>query len=180
MKKNTDRLKFQMTEADELLEVIDAAKNTLMIMPRLQVLEQGLAHKIVLILLRNRENKIYIHKRAQGKKFAGLWSVSTAGHVLAGESFEDAALRELDEELGISNANLTAVADAGPNPANGNTWVRLFISARGQFLINPDPREIDYGMFVDQEELEALLTNMSELVGPSLQWAYSAYNPFNK
>ena len=70
MKKNTDRLKTKMSEPDEMLEVIDAYKNTLMIMPRRQVLEQGLAHKIVLIILRNRENKIYIHKRAQGKIFA--------------------------------------------------------------------------------------------------------------
>jgi isopentenyl-diphosphate delta-isomerase len=180
MKKNADKIKFQMTEADELLEVIDEAKNTLMIMPRAQVQEQRLAHKVVLVALKNRENKIYIHKRAQGKIFSGLWSISASGHVLAGESFEDAAMRELAEELGIKKVKLTAIADTGPNPDTADAWIRLFLSKPASFMVNPDPREIDCGMFVDQEELEALLTNMPELAGPGLRWAYASCNLFRE
>ena len=35
------------------------------------------------------------------KVFPGLWDISVAGHIAAGESILDAALREVHEELGL-------------------------------------------------------------------------------
>ena len=49
-------------------------------------------------------NKILIQKRANGRL-----DHSAAGHVDPGETYEEAAKRELEEELGITNTPLTFV-----------------------------------------------------------------------
>lgn len=64
---------------------------------------QGLFHKAVHIWIINSSNEILIQKRNINKKiFPGLWDISVAGHVTAGESSLDTAIREIKEELGIS------------------------------------------------------------------------------
>ena len=46
-----------------------------------------------------------LQKRSDNKDcYPGYYDISSAGHVLAGESFMDCALRELGEELGVKAA----------------------------------------------------------------------------
>lgn len=60
------------------------------------------AHRIVHILIFNKEGKMALQLRSQTKSFCpGHWSTSVGGHVQAGESYEQAALREMREEIGI-------------------------------------------------------------------------------
>ena len=47
------------------------------------------------------EGKLWIQTRAKGKIAEGLLDYSASGHVGIGESYEDAAYKELKEELGI-------------------------------------------------------------------------------
>lgn len=46
------------------------------------------------------DNRVLLSKRPEGKQLAGLWEFP-GGKVDAGETPEDALIRELDEELGI-------------------------------------------------------------------------------
>ena len=58
----------------------------------------------------NSKGNIILQKIALTKKNdAGKWSYSAAGHVDAGETYEQAALRELKEEMGIQVNDLTFV-----------------------------------------------------------------------
>ncbi|MBO5997845.1 MAG: NUDIX domain-containing protein [Alphaproteobacteria bacterium] len=62
------------------------------------------------VFLFNSKGNIILQKIALTKKTdAGKWSYSAAGHVDAGESYETAALRELNEEMGICTSKLTFV-----------------------------------------------------------------------
>lgn len=62
----------------------------------------GFYHKPVWIWIINDENKILVQKRAECKKTdPNLWDMPVAGHVLAGETIIDGAIRETFEELGI-------------------------------------------------------------------------------
>lgn len=64
--------------------------------------KNGWFHATVHIWLYTKEDKILLQKRAMTKKvFPGLWDISVAGHIAAGESILDAALREVHEELGL-------------------------------------------------------------------------------
>ena len=74
--------------------------------------KNGWFHATVHIWIYTKENKILLQKRAMTKKvFPGLWDISVAGHIGAGESILDGAQREVNEELGIdiSKADLTKI-----------------------------------------------------------------------
>ena len=62
----------------------------------------GLWHPTVHIWCFTASGKILLQKRANDKEtFPGLWDVSIAGHIEAGEAPLTAALREMEEELGL-------------------------------------------------------------------------------
>ena len=62
----------------------------------------GFYHKPVWIWIINSKNEILVQKRSSTKKaFPNLWDMPSAGHVDAGESSIQGAVRETEEELGI-------------------------------------------------------------------------------
>jgi isopentenyldiphosphate isomerase len=65
--------------------------------------KKGLYHASVHIWIINENNQILIQKRAADKDtFPNLWDISVAGHISAGELPINAAIREVEEEVGIS------------------------------------------------------------------------------
>lgn len=69
---------------------------------RTNVHKLGLHHAAVCILVINESNQILLQKRSSNKDSnPDKWDISCAGHVDLEETFEDAAIRELNEELGI-------------------------------------------------------------------------------
>jgi len=61
-----------------------------------------LNHRIVHVLIFNDKGEIFLQQRSGQKKFCpGHWVTSAGGHVQKGESYMQAAERELEEELGI-------------------------------------------------------------------------------
>ncbi len=64
---------------------------------------KGLWHRSVHVWIRNSKGELLLQKRSANKQtFPGLWDISAAGHVSAGDSSRNAAIREVSEELGIS------------------------------------------------------------------------------
>lgn len=61
-----------------------------------------LIHREVGVIIFDLDNKILLQKRSPKKSTnPGRWTVSSAGHVTSGETYEEAAYRELLEELGF-------------------------------------------------------------------------------
>ncbi|MFH0952157.1 MAG: NUDIX domain-containing protein [Patescibacteria group bacterium] len=59
-------------------------------------------HRIVHILMFNSQNKMTLHLRAAKLAFCpNCWTTPVGGYVQAGETYEQAALREYQEELGV-------------------------------------------------------------------------------
>lgn len=56
---------------------------------------------VVAAALVDADNRVLLAQRPRGKQFAGLWELP-GGKVHAGERPEDALIRELAEELGVS------------------------------------------------------------------------------
>lgn len=73
----------------------------------------GLWHKSVNIFLFDELDRLYLQKRTATKDvWPNTWDVSAAEHLIPGESYEDAAIRGVQEELGIQDIELTAWGDA--------------------------------------------------------------------
>jgi isopentenyldiphosphate isomerase len=87
---------------DEQNEVIDRRGNTIAIVSRKEIKKKKLRHKAAFIILKNKNNQYFIAQRSRTKKtYPLLWAFGAGGGVMAGESFDNAAQRELEEELGI-------------------------------------------------------------------------------
>lgn len=72
---------------------------------RLEVHRDGDWHQSVHIWI-FRENQTLLQKRAVDKDcFPGCWDAACTGHVSAGETVTDGAMRELREELGVEVAS---------------------------------------------------------------------------
>lgn len=68
-----------------------------------EVHRRGLWHRTVHIWLLNLQKELLIQRRAWTKAvFPGLWDVSCAGHIGAGDTSVQAGIRELNEELGLT------------------------------------------------------------------------------
>lgn len=86
----------------EFIEVVDEFGNyTGQVVERKKVHDLRLPHWEVIILIVNDKGQLLLQKRSAQKRFCpNKWSLC-AGLVMAGESVEEGALRELQEELGI-------------------------------------------------------------------------------
>jgi isopentenyldiphosphate isomerase len=86
----------------ELLDVLDEDGNQIGKVEDKDIIhDTGLWHKEVAVLIQNEKGEYLIQKRAATKKQgANKWGL-TAGHVEAEESYENAIIREIKEELGI-------------------------------------------------------------------------------
>ena len=67
-----------------------------------QAHEEGKFHRTAHIWIINDKNELLLQKRSASKKsHPNCWDISGAGHIRAGESVIDGAIRELKEELGV-------------------------------------------------------------------------------
>lgn len=89
---------------DELIDIVDEHGNyTGETCLKSEAHKFGYFHPTVHVWLFTSDKKILLQQRAFTKKvFPGLWDISVAGHIGAGEIIEEAALREVHEEIGFT------------------------------------------------------------------------------
>lgn len=91
-----------MINKNELLFVVDENNNPIEPKPRDEVHKKGLWHRTSHVWILNSQRQILCQKRSLLKDSSpGKWESFFGGHVAQGEKYEDNALRELQEELGI-------------------------------------------------------------------------------
>lgn len=92
----------RLDPGDELVDLIDPDNRVLGQTSRREVRTRNLLHRGVGILCLDSRDRVYVHRRTETKDvFPGMYDMFVGGVVGAGESFETAATREIDEELGI-------------------------------------------------------------------------------
>ncbi len=91
-----------MNPADELVDVIDAAGNTIGVVTRREMRARRLPHRCTYVLVFNPFGELFIHLRTACKDvYPSYWDVCIGGVLAAGESFDEGVRREIHEELGI-------------------------------------------------------------------------------
>ena len=99
-----------MSLADEIVVIVDENNNVVGAAPRPEMRAQRLPHRSTYILVFNSQGDLYVQKRTTTKDvFPGYYDIAAGGVVLAGESYEEGARRELAEELGIHDVPLTSL-----------------------------------------------------------------------
>ena len=95
---------------DEYLEIVNEKGEIIGSAQRSEIHgNPSLMHKVVHVLVFNREGDLLLQKRSQNKDVApGKWDTSVGGHVEAGEDLLGSCKREMLEELGDLRCEGTA------------------------------------------------------------------------
>jgi len=142
---------------DEVFDVVDAQDRVIGRATRSEVHARHLLHRAVHILWVRDDGLLCLQRRSYAKDSCpGLISTSCAGHLDAGEAYEDAARRELGEELGIAARDLALEeVDACPaHPDLGHEFVRVYL-LRGEHRARIAPGEVDALLWRAPAEVEA-------------------------
>ena len=116
-----------MNTDDEIVTIVDDNNNVVGALPRREMRHQRLPHRSTYVLVFNSQGDLYVQKRTQTKDvFPGYYDPMTGGVVLAGESYEAGALRELEEEMGIRHAPLTWLFNFYYADAHTRVWGGVF------------------------------------------------------
>ncbi|MYW50312.1 NUDIX domain-containing protein [Streptomyces sp. SID8376] len=86
----------------ELVEHVDECDRVLGVVERGEAEREGWPHRIATTICRDRTGRILVLRRSETHpRFPGYYDVMVGGAVDVGESYEEAAARELSEELGV-------------------------------------------------------------------------------
>ena len=142
------------TNAKELFDVVDAEDTVLRIEQRAVVHREKLFHRAVHIFVFNTKGELYLQRRSMTKDTApGKWVSSCSGHVDSGEDYDQAASRELGEEIGLYDpVGLERVFKETPCKQTGYEFVWVYrCNAEGPFKL--DPTEVSDGQWIGLEAL---------------------------
>ncbi len=155
---NLARPAAELTDASPAAEpfaVVDNDDRVIGAAPRATVHGDNLLHRAVHILLFNDAGEVFLQKRSRQKdRHPCVWDSSAAGHVDAGEEYDEAARRELEEELGVGAA-LERMVKLPASERTGQEFIWLYRGRHnGPFRLARS--EIDYGEFFPVEHRERL------------------------
>ena len=142
--------------AGERFAVVDREDRVIGDAPRATVHGDNLLHRAVHILLFNDAGELFLQKRSRLKdRHPGVWDSSAAGHVDAGEDYDDTAKRELYEELGVA-ARLERVVKLPASERTGMEFIWLYRGRHnGPFQLARN--EIELGRFFPPQLVSAWL-----------------------
>lgn len=150
---------LQMT-SEEIFEIVDERGAVIGRAPRSRChADPSLIHQAVHVLVFNRAGWLFLQKRSTGKDVApGLWDTSVGGHMKPGERPDEAARREMQEELGKPPDALQFGYEYFWRSRIETELIRVFTTIdEGPFRL--DPEELDDGRFWSFEEIEHHLSS---------------------
>ena len=122
--------------SEEIFDVVDERDEVIGRQTRSEVHRLGLGHRAVHVLVFNLRGELFLQKRSMKKDcFPGAWDSSAAGHLDSGEAYDDCAVRELREELGLTVPGpLRKLFKISACPATGQEHVWVYqCEAEGPF-----------------------------------------------
>ncbi|MCF1595490.1 NUDIX hydrolase [Streptomyces muensis] len=141
---------------EELVERVDEHDEILGVVSRSEAIRHGWLHRIATVVCRDPAGRTLVHRRPDhASRFPGRFNWMLGGAVEVGESYEEAAARELAEELGV-RASPGLVFKFPCAGAISPYWLGLHeVVVSGP--VEPDPEEIAWHGWLTDSELADLV-----------------------
>lgn len=141
---------------EELVTIVDTENRVVGSAPRREMRARNLPHRAAYVLVFNGRGELFVQRRTAAKDvYPSHWDTAAGGVVLAGESYDEAAARELEEELGLRGVPLAAHFDLYHEDAGIRVWGRVYsCEAEGPFELQAE--EVEDGRFLGVERALAL------------------------
>lgn len=158
----------------EMFDVVDEADRVTGQASRAEVHRRGWLHRAVHIFLFRHDGRVLIHQRSARKEdFPLVWTSSASGHVDAGETYQQAAERELQEELQVqAPLRYCFTEPASPDTALEHSAVFCCVT---DAEVTPDPNEMDAVELVTPQELAKQFEQDPDRFAPSFRLLWTRY-----
>ena len=142
---------------DELLDVVDEQDRVVGQATRREVRRRRLLHRFSSVLCRDPAGRLYVHRRTDDKDvYPGMYDMTAGGVLAAGETYLEAARRELAEELGVAGPEPRFLFRHRYHGQENPSWSALF-EVTWDGPVRPQASEIAWGAFLTLDELDARL-----------------------
>ncbi len=158
----------------ERFPVVDEMDRILRYAYRSEVHGDKSRHRAVHILIFSEAGEVYLQKRARWKDRHPLqWDSSAGGHVCAAEGYDEAARRELQEELGI-DVPLEKVVKLSASPSTDQEFIWIYCG-QVENVVRPNRNEIEASGFFSPEVVDGWMAARPEDFTPACIECWRAF-----
>jgi 8-oxo-dGTP pyrophosphatase MutT (NUDIX family) len=143
-------------EPPELVDVVDDHDQVVRTVTRARMRAERLQHRAVFIAVIDHLDRVLVHRRSEHKDlWPGWWDIAVGGVVASGEHYDDAARRELREEVGLH---------AQPVAVGGGRYVDDDVALLGRcYVVHHEPATHGEPRPVDGEVVEWMWVPRADL-----------------
>ncbi|GHA98576.1 NUDIX hydrolase [Streptomyces termitum] len=136
----------------EKVERVDERDRVVAVVGRAEAVRRGWPHRIAVTVCRDREGRILVQRRAGHlDRFPGHYEAMSGGAVAVGETYGEAAARELVEELGV-RAPVRFVVKFLSRGGLSPHWLAVHEAVLSE-APDPDPDEVAWHGWLSESEL---------------------------
>ena len=157
----------QARSADEMLDIVDEEDRVVGRAPRGEAMARRLRHRVTSVQVRDPLGRIFVHRRTPQKLvFPSLYDVVVGGVVGAGESYDACALREAQEELGVTELPAPEPRFTFLYESPEHVWFVRVYETVCEVPVRPQAEEVDWWDFLPEDEVERRIASPGWQVVP--------------
>lgn len=145
-----------------------------------QMHTNGSMHRAVHIFVETFKGGFVLQKKAQKTENGGLWSSAVSGHVQGGETYLQAATREMKEELGLKidegEFHELFKCRACKETANEIVTVFSYLMDPDKEVIKPSADEISETLITPRSWVEKDVQEFPEKYSPAFRFLFTFFN----
>lgn len=148
---------------DEFIDLVNEHDEVIEVCSRSEIRKRGLKNaRVIHAFMRDSQGRLWIPRRAYGKKILpGALDFSVSGYVQSGESYEQAFMREAQEELRLEISEYTVLGKFTPHTHDIRGFAMVF-EFQSDIVPNFNPEDFSEFFWLRPEEIIEKIVERNE------------------